>query len=96
MFLQNKLCLLLLSLSLVSLSSFANTVAVSGGGTLTYTVTDNGIGHCGYMGQQQYHYWTFTNFSYTDINGSVWPGTGSAAYYSSPGGSQCPPDALSR
>jgi len=58
---------------------------------VTYQVTYNS-GHCGYMGQSSYQVWNYGNFDFVDqFGGGAWFNTG-ISYYSSPGGSSCPPN----
>lgn len=63
----------------------------SGGGHLTYTVTQSG-GSCGMYGQGSYQSANYSNLVYVDWNGNQNALGGGGSYISSPGGQYCPPN----
>jgi hypothetical protein len=72
-------------------SSFSSATIEStgvGGGTLSWPVTSTS-GNCGYEGQSQYTQWNLGPFTFV-VGGNTYPLGGSAAYITSPGGSNCP------
>jgi RHS repeat-associated protein len=64
----------------------------AGSSYVLYSVTYTS-GQCGYQGQSSYQEWIYSNFSYYDNFGSwhSFPNV-SGDYYSSPGGTTCPPN----
>jgi hypothetical protein len=70
------------------------TIAVTNGGTLTFTVSNPTTSNCFVNGSlANYTQYNFTNFSYTDASGVQTAFSGAnAIYYSSPGGTSCPPN----
>src|ERR1035441_6122739 len=86
--------------SLVSLALFSPSGMVaqqqqsqpfSGGGHLTYTVTQSG-GSCGMYGQGSYQSANYSNLVYVDLNGNQNALGGGGSYITSTGGNGCPPN----